>query len=221
MTVASKPAFPSPRANHLAASPRIFENALLDRLSRAHWTVPLAYLAPVALLLWEGAGQLSTPGLILFVVVGYLAWTLTEYSVHRYLFHLELPGETGARIHFLIHGIHHDHPSDPLRLVMPPLMSIPVIGLTWVGASLVFGAPLKYPLMAGYLLGIVIYDELHYHLHCRRPGTRIGVWLRRIHMLHHFRDPESHFGVSAPYWDYVFGTARRKTGGPAGLGTPT
>jgi dihydroceramide fatty acyl 2-hydroxylase len=119
MTVASKPAFPSPRANHLAASPRIFENALLDRLSRAHWTVPLVYLAPVALLLWEAAGQLSTPGLILCVVVGYVAWTLTEYSVHRYLFHLELPGETGARIHFLIHGIHHDHPSDPLRLVMP------------------------------------------------------------------------------------------------------
>jgi dihydroceramide fatty acyl 2-hydroxylase len=151
----------------------------------------------------------TTPNLILCVVLGYLAWTLTEYSVHRYLFHLDLPGETGARIHFLIHGVHHDHPKDPSRLVMPPLMSIPVIGLTWVGASWVFGAPLKYPPMAGYLLGMVIYDELHYHLHCRRPGTRIGVWLRRIHMLHHFRHPESHFGVSAPYWDYLFGTGAR------------
>jgi dihydroceramide fatty acyl 2-hydroxylase len=163
---------------------------------------------------------LSTPILILCVVLGYLAWTLTEYSVHRYLFHLDLPGEIGARVHFLIHGIHHDHPSDPLRLVMPPLMSMPLIGLTWIGASWVFGAPLKYPLMAGYLLGIVIYDELHYHLHCRRPGTRIGVWLRRIHMLHHFRYPQQHFGVSGPYWDYIFGTARRNTGDP-GRGTAT
>lgn len=25
-------------------------------------------------------------------------------------------------------------------------------------------------------------------------------------MLHHFRDPESYFGVSAPYWDAIFGT---------------
>jgi sterol desaturase/sphingolipid hydroxylase (fatty acid hydroxylase superfamily) len=210
MTPASNPTFPTPRANQLSASPRIFKNAVLDRLSRAHWTVPFAYLVPVALLLWEGAGQLPTAGLILCVVLGYLAWTLTEYSVHRFLFHLHLPGETGARIHFLIHGIHHDHPSDPLRLVMPPLMSIPLVTLTWIGASLLFGAPLKYPLMAGYMLGMVIYDELHYHLHCRRPGTQIGVWLRRIHMLHHFRHPESHFGVSAPYWDYIFGTVQRR-----------
>jgi len=26
-------------------------------------------------------------------------------------------------------------------------------------------------------------------------------------MLHHFRDPERGFGVSAPWWDYVFKTA--------------
>jgi sterol desaturase/sphingolipid hydroxylase (fatty acid hydroxylase superfamily) len=24
--------------------------------------------------------------------------------------------------------------------------------------------------------------------------------------VHHFRDPESYYGVSAPYWDTVFGT---------------
>ncbi len=210
MTIVSDPASPPSRADQLSASPRMFENSLLDRLSRAHWTLPFIYLVPVVQLLREGAAQLSTQSLILCIVLGYLAWTLTEYSVHRFLFHLDLPGETGARIHFLIHGIHHDHPNDSSRLVMPLPMSIPLIGLTWVGASLTFGGPLKYPLMAGYLLGIVIYDEIHYHLHCRRPGTRIGVWLRKIHMLHHFRHLESHFGVSAPYWDYLFGTAYRK-----------
>jgi dihydroceramide fatty acyl 2-hydroxylase len=219
MTLVSASPSP-PRSDQLSASPRIFENAMLDQLSRAHRTVPFVYLVPVVLLLWEGAAQLSTPSLILCNVLGYLAWTLTEYSVHRYLFHLDLPGETGARVHFLIHGIHHDHPSDPLRLVRPPLMSLPVIGLTWAAASFLFGAPLKYPVMAGYLLGIVIYDALHYHLHCRRPKTAVGVWLRRIHMLHHFRYPHHHFGVSGPYWDYIFGTARRKTG-DAGRGTAT
>jgi len=84
MTVASKLPFPPPKAGQLTASPRIFKNALLDRLSRAHWTVPFVYLVPVLLLLWEGAGQLSTLSLILCVVLGYLAWTLTEYSVHRF-----------------------------------------------------------------------------------------------------------------------------------------
>ena len=30
--------------------------------------------------------------------------------------------------------------------------------------------------------------------------------LRELHMRHHFQDDESGFGVSAPYWDRVFGT---------------
>jgi dihydroceramide fatty acyl 2-hydroxylase len=102
MTEVSNPASSQRRADHLSASPRIFENALLDRLSRAHWTVPFLYLVPVVVLLWMAAGDLPTVSLILCVMLGYVAWTLTEYGVHRYLFHLELPGEIGARIHFLI-----------------------------------------------------------------------------------------------------------------------
>ena len=26
----------------------------------------------------------------------------------------------------MIHGVHHDHPNDPLRLVMPPSASVPL-----------------------------------------------------------------------------------------------
>ena len=29
-------------------------------------------------------------------------------------------------------------------------------------------------------------------------------------MRHHFQDDTRGFGVSAPYWDYVFGTASRR-----------
>ena len=34
-------------ADYLTASPRLFENALLDKLTRVHWTVPLYVYAPV------------------------------------------------------------------------------------------------------------------------------------------------------------------------------
>jgi dihydroceramide fatty acyl 2-hydroxylase len=210
MTDASIPnVSPLSRAEQLSDSPRIFANPIIDALSRAHWTTPLFYLIPVAYLLQEAAAQVAPLTLVLSVALGYVAWTLTEYTAHRHLFHWELPGELGARIHFLIHGIHHDHPSDPWRLVMPPLMSVPLIGVAWAVMSFAVGAPLKYPLMAGFVIGIVFYDELHFHLHIRRPTTRIGVWLRRVHMIHHFRDPERCFGVSAPYWDYLFGTSQR------------
>lgn len=34
-------------------------------------------------------------------------------------------------VHFLMHGIHHLLPQDPLRLVFPPLGLLPLIALVW------------------------------------------------------------------------------------------
>lgn len=114
-------------ADYLTASPRLFENALLDKLSRVHWTVPLYVYAPIiAVLVYLSFGKASVGAALGCMLFGYIAWTLTEYLGHRYLFHWQFPGEVGKRIHFLIHGVHHDHPSDPLRLVMPVLLSGPI-----------------------------------------------------------------------------------------------
>ena len=48
------------------------------------------------------------------------------------MFHFEPEDGLGARLHWIIHGVHHDHPNDPLRLVMPPAVSVPL-------AAAVFG----------------------------------------------------------------------------------
>lgn len=169
--------------------------------------MPLILYTPfVALLAWLGLRSLSALTLILAAALGYAIWTLIEYFGHRYLFHAEFPGEWGARIHFLIHGVHHDHPNDPLRLVMPPLLSGPIMLIALVVAWLLFGLPFGYPVLMGFILGYLAYDMVHYYVHHATPTTRLGRYLRQTHMLHHFRDPESYYGVSAPYWDNVFGT---------------
>ncbi|HXW70597.1 MAG TPA: sterol desaturase family protein [Methylocella sp.] len=195
---------------YLRASPRLFENPVLDKLSRVHWSVPLWIYGPVIVVLaglslsnlgpwWSAAGLL----------LGYFIWTLTEYLGHRFLFHYEFPGRLGARIHLLIHGIHHTHPNDPLRLVMPALLSGPIMLIAFAVASLLFGLPLGYAVLTGFILGYISYDMVHYYVHHGRPKSRLGLMLRRAHMLHHFRDPARGFGVSAPWWDYVFNTAYR------------
>jgi sterol desaturase/sphingolipid hydroxylase (fatty acid hydroxylase superfamily) len=201
-------------AELLTASPRLFDNAVLDKLSRVHWTFPLLYLPIAFLLLWKGATALPGYATVACVLFGYFAWTVSEYVFHRWLFHIDLPGEIGERIHFLLHGVHHVHPNDPLRLVMPPLMSAPLMGLAYVLISILFGAPFSNAVAAGFLIGYVAYDEIHFHLHHRRPRTRIEQKLRRLHLLHHFRDPSRGYGVSAPYWDHVFGTAYTKRDRP-------
>ena len=199
--------FDGTAAPDATASPRLFQNPLLDRLSRVHHLVPLVVYAPVvALLLFAGLSRLSLAANGLGLAGGYLLWTLLEYFGHRYVFHAALPGRLGARLSFLIHGVHHRHPSDPLRLVMPPLLSAPIMAASFVVLRLVFGPDLVLPVLAGFIAGYVGYDMVHFHVHHARPRTRLGRLLRQRHMLHHFRDDTRAFGVSAPWWDSVFGT---------------
>lgn len=191
----------------LAASPRLFRNPVLDRLSRVHHFVPLILYAPaVAMLPWLGRSSLSGRAMFAELLSGYLIWTLVEYLGHRFLFHHVPRTAVGGRLQFLVHGVHHAHPSDPLRLVMPPLMSLPIMAGAFVGLRLAFGAPHVLPVMAGFVAGYVLYDMLHFHIHHRSPKTRLGKWLHFRHMHHHFRNDTSWFGVSAPWWDLVFGT---------------
>jgi dihydroceramide fatty acyl 2-hydroxylase len=122
------------------------------------------------------------------------------------VFHFEPAEGVGARLHWIIHGVHHDHPNDPLRLVMPPSVSVPLAALFFGAFLLVPGTPAALPFMAGFLTGYLVYDMLHYHLHHHVPATRPGKWLRKLHMRHHFQDDTRGFGISAPFWDHVFRT---------------
>ena len=142
-----------------------------------------------------------------YALVGYVLWTLTEYWLHRIVFHFEPEGRVGARLHFLIHGVHHDHPNDPKRLVMPPAASRPAGARLRPAVPAGSSAPTPGPRStAGFLAGYLVYDELHYYLHHRVPTTAAGRRLRELHMRHHFQDDTHGYGISAPYWDRVFGT---------------
>jgi sterol desaturase/sphingolipid hydroxylase (fatty acid hydroxylase superfamily) len=196
------------RTDALRASPRMFESDLLDRLSRVHPAVPpILFVPAIVVLLVEGvvhrAGWLS----LAWLAGGYLFWTLTEYWLHRLVFHFEPERGIGARLHWIIHGVHHDHPNDPMRLVMPPSVSIPLSSLFVLGFYAVLGSPAFMPFGAGFLAGYLFYDMLHYHVHHHRPKSALGKRLRELHMRHHFQNHERGYGVSAPFWDHVFGTA--------------
>jgi dihydroceramide fatty acyl 2-hydroxylase len=189
----------------------MFESNVLDRLSRVHPAVPPILFAPaIALLFTLGAGELTTLQVAVAAVAGYFFWTFTEYWMHRLVFHFEPEEGLGARLHWIIHGVHHDHPNDPLRLVMPPSVSVPLAALFYGLFVVVLGTPTAHVFASGFLTGYLAYDMLHYHVHHHRPRTRVGKLVRELHMRHHFQDDTRGFGVSAPFWDYVFGTPQRR-----------
>jgi sterol desaturase/sphingolipid hydroxylase (fatty acid hydroxylase superfamily) len=196
---------PGPRATTC----RMFENDVLEKFSRIHPATPFVVYVPVVLAALyrsrsHDVGALTVAGLFLG---GLFLWTLAEYVLHRYVFHWYRDTAFGKRVHFLLHGVHHDYPNDADRLVMPLLTSFPLAIIFYTAFYFLFGGVrLGEPFFAGFVMGYLCYDGTHYAVHHFKQTTRLGKLIKRHHMLHHHADHDGGFGVSSPIWDYVFGT---------------
>lgn len=187
---------------------RIFDHPILDFFSRVHWSTPLFVWVPVVLYsLYSGFAQgVSVLGAIGLFVAALAFWTFSEYLLHRFVFHYHPTTELGKKISFLTHGVHHDYPNDSKRLVMPPLLGIPIAAIFYTLFYYALGATMMQPFFAGFIAGYLVYDMTHYALHHATFDN--GFWreIKNHHMIHHYQDAENGFGVSSKIWDYVFRT---------------
>ena len=190
----------------------MFENEILERFSRIHPATPFVAWVPVILFFFGRSlvrHELPGVSIVALVLGGMLAWTLAEYILHRYVFHWTNDTAWGRRIHFLLHGVHHDYPSDKDRLVMPLLTSVPLAVIFYSLFACTLG-PACDPFFAGFTVGYLFYDGTHFYVHHFIPKGRWGKFLRRHHMTHHHADHDGGFGVSTPLWDLIFRTMPAK-----------
>lgn len=190
-------------------SARMFRSDFFEWFSHVHPATPAVMFLPVvAFAMYQAIAAHGTPvaAALGWLVGGYLVWTLFEYWFHRLFFHLKVRGPRTERIYFFVHGVHHDWPWDRTRLVMPPSVSLTIGVLAYLLHRAVFGADRMWAPFAGFVLGYVIYDSVHWYVHARKPTRGPGKWLRREHLVHHFKESNSRFGVSCPWWDKVFRT---------------
>ena len=188
---------------------RMFKSDFMEAFSRVHFTVPLYIYVPVILVMLYLSifvYHISAINIVGLFVGGLAAWTLTEYLLHRFIFHYKAKSEFGKKIHFVFHGVHHDYPSDSKRLVMPPSISIPLAVLFFFIFRLIFGEILMLPFFAGFILGYLFYDISHYAIHHFNMHSKFWLAIKNHHMLHHYQDEYKGYGVSSPFWDYVFRT---------------
>jgi sterol desaturase/sphingolipid hydroxylase (fatty acid hydroxylase superfamily) len=187
-------------------SVRLFKNDFLEMFTQVHWSVPIILYVPAIvffLMRYSGASaQMAVP----WCLGGVLFWTLTEYILHRFVFHYQPASAWGRRIHFLAHGVHHDYPNDSRRLVMPPSVSVPLAFLFYGSFYLLIPRGFLPVFFAGFLFGYVCYDTLHYATHHAPMRGKLGHWLKHHHLRHHYLDKDRGFGVSTPLWDFVFRT---------------
>ncbi|HAL83118.1 MAG TPA: fatty acid hydroxylase [Mucilaginibacter sp.] len=190
-------------------SVRMFKNNLLESLSKVHFTVPLIIFVPVILFCVYKDFQ-NEMGLITFFelfISGLFVWTITEYVMHRFVFHYVPEDKPWAlRLHFIFHGVHHDYPSDVRRLVLPLSVSIPLATLFYFLFNAILPAGEIWGFFPGFILGYLIYDLTHYAIHHFNFKGSIWKRIKQHHMLHHYQDPNRGYGVSSPLWDKIFGS---------------
>jgi sterol desaturase/sphingolipid hydroxylase (fatty acid hydroxylase superfamily) len=184
----------------------LFRSPVLDLvLTRSHPAIAIALSAAIASAgLVVSVRAAVAPSLVAFLA-GVLLWTLVEYGMHRFFFHLPRTSHPLRVIAFLVHGHHHVYPNDVRRLAATPLQALGLFSLV-LGLTQLFCGELWLPCFSGFAAGHAAYEWLHWFAHHGKPRTALGRALKRHHLRHHFQNPSARWGISSPLWDYVFGT---------------
>jgi len=190
---------------------RLFKSDYMEMVTKTHPIVIYTIYFPVIafLLYYAGAYRQFTYGkTILLFIAGVFAWTLFEYILHRWLFHMAVESDRARKIVYAIHGVHHEFPRDKERLFMPPVPSLIIASIFFSFWYLLMGWNVL-AFFPGFLFGYLVYGSMHFAIHAFTPPSFLkALW--RNHHLHHYKHPGKGFGVSSVLWDIIFRTVPRK-----------
>lgn len=190
---------------------RLFKSDHMEMMTKTHPVVIYSLYFPVIIfLLYYGnvyKGLNLTWEALLFVG-GLLCWSLFEYVMHRFLFHMVVESPRARRFVYTMHGVHHEYPRDRERLFMPPVPSLIIASLIFLGMHAAMGWNVL-AFFPGFLLGYLMYGSMHFAIHAFAPPKFMkALW--RNHHLHHYKYPDKGFGVSSVLWDVLFRTVPQK-----------
>ncbi|GAA5942715.1 fatty acid alpha-hydroxylase [Sporobolomyces koalae] len=213
---------------HLPRPARLFGPSYLEVFTMTAWyVVPIIWVPITLYILRQSILQQLANGVdmtktlqrtgICFVA-GNIIWTILEYVMHRFVFHVEewLPDRPFClMLHFLLHGIHHYVPMDRMRLVMPPILFTALQAPFTKLAHTLFPNWMANGIIAGSFAMYVAYDMLHYAFHHSKIPTYIKAQ-KSWHMEHHYKEPNLGYGVTSRFWDRMFGTENAPTAASTG-----
>ena len=189
------------KGNNLVA--KVFFNA-------KHPAFPTTFFGLIALTLsiyalGHGFGILS---FLSFFAIGLVAWTLTEYMLHRFVFHWTSAKEPWRTIVAGLHLEHHQDPSDKYLIIASPLVALLLSGVLFGIFILATSFLTASVIMAGLYSGYILYEWVHYGTHQYKWQSKVGRYLTHHHLYHHFKRPDEAFGVTSGFWDRIFGTKK-------------
>ena len=190
---------------------RLFQNEYMEMMTKTHPLVIYSIYFPVIVFMLYFAHAyrgLSLLAELWLFPAGVLFWSLFEYVMHRYLFHYIAESPRAQKFIYTLHGVHHEYPRDKERLFMPPVPSLIIASLIFLGMH---GGMGVYALafFPGFVFGYILYGSMHFAIHAFAPPKFLkALW--RNHHLHHYKCPDKGFGVSSVLWDVIFRTVPKK-----------
>lgn len=193
---------------HNKGQAQLFKNHYLEMLTKTHPLVIWGLYFPAfagmpyyaAVRFGYGPARIA-----LLFLAGMFFWTLFEYIMHRFVFHLVAESDRARKIVYVLHGNHHHFPRDKERLFMPPVPSLIISSIIFALLYWTMGKSV-FMFFPGFILGYLIYGTMHYAIHAWNPPFKWMKPLWRNHHLHHYKNEHQGFGVSTTMWDHVFGT---------------
>ncbi len=188
-------------------SQRMFKNPLLEKISRTNpYVVIISFFIMSIGFTTYGAMNVHTSWylMILLFVLGYFAFTLAEYSVHRFSYH-KGDYKNQKNWNYKVHGFHHHHPRDKERLAMPLILALILSAIFFSFFWLLMGN-YTFFFFPGFTFGYGLYLFFHNLIHTIKPPNNFFKYMWTHHSLHHYKYEDKAFGVSTPFWDYVFNT---------------
>lgn len=163
---------------------RLFKSEYMEMMTKTHPMVIYSMYFPVIvmMLFYGGAYKgLSLGSEILLFAGGALFWSLFEYIMHRHVFHMIVEKPRARRMIYTLHGVHHEFPRDKERLFMPPIPSVIIASLIFIGLYSLMGwnALAFFP---GFLLGYLMYGSMHYAIHAFAPPRFLKALWRNHHL---------------------------------------
>ncbi|MFD1738955.1 sterol desaturase family protein [Bacillus salitolerans] len=155
--------------------------------------------------------HLASGILWIYILLGILLYIVSEYTTHRFFFHMKAP-KNKLFLKFMkrIHYDHHDDPDDVKLLFLPIWYSLPQLGIL-VGIVTLLTDHISYGLAVfiGSATTLLYYEWSHFVAHHPiQPKTVFGKWMKKLHLLHHYKNENYWYGVTNPSMDYLFGTMK-------------
>ncbi|HEX4403189.1 MAG TPA: sterol desaturase family protein [Polyangia bacterium] len=177
---------------------------LIRKLGSSTFNYWFGYVANISLVVWlvshafaHGHLTLSPAAFVGLAVTGFLSWTLAEFLLHRYIYHLWTSFLTEG------HALHHKSPR--ALIGVPWYLTTIIVVLVFELVALPLRASSTGVFMGFCWLGYILYCVAHHGSH--HWSFKSG-WLKKMkrhHLLHHAH-PEYNWGFTTPLWDHVFGT---------------